>query len=188
MNLEVYYLHSCARTSATWLKDSHVLAGVVQAQRILSTAVMYQICEVDDLLPGPYDVREPHVQWAMKSAYNYQWVYSYYLTLCDLAVVINGEYKADNWRVRTRLQSYAGIFPDELFCPPPFLYGVEHIERTTEESYRNYYRAIHAKPGSYRRMIPPFWVRGVRRGPAIIPKAEPLEAFDLSEDPLADLR
>lgn len=188
MNLEVYYLHSCARTSANWLKDSDVLNGIVQSQRILSTAAMYICCEVDDLLPGPYDVREPHVQWVMKSAYNYQWVLSYYLSLCELATIVDPAYKADNYRIKGRLLSYVDLFPDELFCPPPFLYGIEHVKRTTEESYRSYYRAIQAKPGSYRRIHPPFWMRGLRRGPAIV-QVEPEEpAFDLSEDPLADLR
>lgn len=187
MNLEVYYLHSCARTSAGWLKDSDVLQGVVQSLRILSTAAMYQTCQTDDVLTGPYDVREPHVQWAMRSAHNYQWVYSYYLSLCDLAPVVESDYKANNYRIKAKLQSYIGMFPDELFCPPPFLYDKAYLQRTTEESYRNYYRLEHAKSGSYRRIVPPFWVRGVRRGPAIIPPA-PKEAFDLSDDPLADLR
>jgi len=188
MNLEVYYLHSCARTSANWLKDSDVLQGVVQSLRILSTAAMYQTCQVDDILPGPFDVSEPHVQWAMRSAHNYQWVLSYYLSLCDLACVVDSDYKPNTYRIKTRLQTYVGLFPDELFCPPPFLYDIAYVERTTEESYRSYYKAERAKSGAYRRIALPFWVRGVRRGPAPIINTPTEQEFDLEQDPLADLR
>ena len=189
MNLEVYYLHSCARTSANWLKDSDVLQGVVQSLRILSTAAMYQTCQVDDVLPGPFDVSEPHVQWAMRSAHNYQWVLSYHLSLCELAATIDSEYKPNTYRIRNRLQTYVGLFPDELFCPPPFLYDISYVQRTTEESYRLYYRSERAKAGAYRRVVPPFWVRGVRRGPTVeIEPQQTQEEFDLDQDPLADLR
>lgn len=186
MNLEVFYLHSCARTSAYWLKDSDVLNGIVASQRLLSTAVMFQMVNADDLLPGPYDIKEPHVRWAMKSSYNYQWVLSYYESLCELAADVLA-HKPNDWAIRCRLLSYIDIFPDEPFTPPPFLYDISYVLNTTEESYRNYYRLVQAKPGSYRRVRPPFWIKGVRRGPAIVPD-QPTEAFDLSDDPFADLR
>ena len=187
MDLEVYYLHSCARTSANWLKDSDVLDAHVFALRLLATAVAYQTCEVDNVLPNPGDAREPHVQWAMKSRYNYHWVYSYYASVCELVPIVNQEAKHNNYFMQRRLLSYIDVFPDELFCPPPFLYPIEYVARTTEESYRAYYKAVRAKPGAYRRIPPPFWAKGVRRGPVII-QPESTEAFNLDEDPFADLR
>ncbi len=185
MQLQVFYLHSCARTSAGWLKDSHIQSGVVSTLRLLATAAQFVTLENDPVLPPVDNVAEPHVQWAMRSAYNYQWCLSYYDTLFEISRDVF-KLKLNNHRIRTQLYKHIRSFPTEQFSPPPCLFPREYLQATTEESYRNYYKQVEAKPSTYNKNVTPFWVRTSQR---VILHRTPEQRYakDLSENPLADL-
>lgn len=186
MQLQIYYLHCDARTSAYWLKDEHVRTGITSTLRLLATACQYIIAETDPILPEPGNPAEPHVQWAMQSAFNYQWCLSYYDSLCELGEDVF-KYHHNNYRIRTQLYKHIRSFPLTRFCPPPCMFDKSYVLETTEESYRNYYKQVEAKPATYSKMVTPFWVRTSQR--VVLSRApENRFAKDLSEDPLADLR
>ncbi len=186
MKLEIYYLHSCARTSACWLKDAHIQSGITTTLRLLSSAAQFVIAETDPILPPPDNVAEPHVQWAMRSAFNYQWCLSYYDTIWELGRDLF-KFKHNNYRIRTQLYKHIRMFPSEPFCPPPCIFSKEYLQGTTEESYRNFYKSVEAKPSTYSKNVTPFWVRTSQR---VVLQRQPEQRYakDLTEDPLADLR
>lgn len=164
--MRIYYLHSCAKLSASWLKDSHINPAMLSSSRILATACHYIQLEEDDLLPGPYDIANPFVQWALSSAWNCAWLLAYHEESYNIAKA-KFNYKSDMWRVHKRFHEYLRLFPQQVpFTPPPFTVGEKYICGNTEESYRNYYKQEEASHGSYRRISVPFWLN-VRAVPVV---------------------
>jgi len=183
---QIFYLHSCAKTSAYWLKDTHVAGGITSMVRMLSTAAQFVTVENDSILPNPEQPEHPHIKWLMQSAWNYQWGLSYWDSLCELGEDIF-KFKHNVYKVRTHLYKHIRSFPLEEFCPPPCLFDIAYLQKTTEESYRNFYRQVEAKPSTYNKMVAPFWVRTSQR--VVLHRLpEKRKAYDLEADPLADLK
>jgi len=185
MTPQFYYLSPCARTSAEWLADRHVESSLTYIPRLLSTAAQFVVCEASPILLPIYNPAEPHMKWLLKSVYNYQWGLSYYNTLVEL-----GEYKFkfkhNTYRLQRELTKYLHLFPDVDFTPPPCLFDEEYILDTTEKSYRNYYKQVEAKAGSYHKMVTPFWVKVSMRLPIVRQSQQWVKPQE--SDPFADLK
>ena len=185
--MQFYYLSPCARTSAYWLTDKHIEDSVVEVPRLLCTAAQLVAAQTSKFLLNPSNANEPHVQWLLKSAYNFQWALSYYNTICEISEYVFKN-KHNTYNLQNELARHLYLFPDEDPCPPPCLFGTEFFLSTTEKSYRNHYKQIHARAGAYHKMITPWWIGFSRRLPVVRQAKGPVHHRNLEEDPFADLR
>ncbi len=159
-DVNIYYLHPCARTSVYHMYDEMVKSSVPVVEQLLSTAAQLQMCEYDiDLYRNLNHAEHPWVTWMCESVEHYVWVKSYYLTLCE---VMKNIFQKDikSWRFINAINEAEEYFPNQVWVDPP-LYMPDNCqiaEDTTYSAYRNFYLIYKVRIGCYRRMHMPFWI------------------------------
>ena len=156
----IYYLHPCARTSASWLNDSLVSKSMLISFRTLSYASQLVRLEQGKFLPmqGLTQIDSFYLNWCLTSVWHTQWLMTYHESLCEIHTKVL-RFKHNNWSLLKELNDTLENFPNNPFVQP----RDPEIER---EQY-----AKQQKFGTYRRVAVPFWMKN-RRVSAPIPSFE----------------
>lgn len=157
--MNIFYLSSCAFTSAEWMHEKHTVKMVTESAQILSTAVQCCMLERDDNLYRPTHFHHPSVQWAMKSVWHYEWLMRHYEALSmKYSRVYNRNHVAYH-RLIHHLREYYHLFADNGFTPPPLAMPDKYkVRASAEECYRAYYIGEKLKRRCYYKFQAPFWI------------------------------
>ncbi len=157
MEMNIYYLHPCARVCAEWLHDKHTSKQCEEVASLLSTAVQFQICEAVPELQKESCLNHPWLPWAMESIDHIIWLYDYYNALIDK--MKNMFHREDReWKFTQAIRKQLVRFPRNGWVDPPQIVPGDCRREKVTDGYRDFYLKCKVKVGSYRRVQVPYWV------------------------------
>jgi hypothetical protein len=154
----ILYFHPCAKVSAEWLHDKITPAMQIETASLIATAVQFRFMESDERLPLANSINHPWLEWAMNSADHVEWLLSYYEALCiKMATIFRREDRS--WVFKGAVRNWIPLFPRRSWETPPNCVPIDCRVDDVCNSYRTYYLRAKCKPGAYRRVRMPYWVR-----------------------------
>lgn len=158
MEMNIYYLHPCARVTAEWLHDKHTAKQCDEVKAVLSTAIQLQICESVDELIQTECFAHPWLPWAMESIDHVTWLHSYYVALTDkLCNVFHREDR--QWKFTLAIEKHLQRFPRNGWTDPPQIVPEDCRKEKVTDGYRDFYSKCKIRVGSYKRVRVPYWAR-----------------------------
>ncbi len=158
MEMNIFYLHPCARVCAEWLHDKHTAKQQEEVGMLLSYAVQLQLCErLPDLVITDCP-EHPWLSWTLHSIDHVTWLHSYYVALTDkLQHVFHREDR--RWKFMLTIERHLVRFPRNGWTDPPQIVPEDCNCPKVTDGYRSYYSKCKIKVGSYKRVRVPYWAR-----------------------------